>query len=313
MTSGGILLTALWIVFGVISFLLIAISAAVIFMLCSFLLRRRRPKISPKVFMPQKEELDAAYARLKEEGLECHHCESAGRKLYAEFIDKGTDRAAVLMHGLQGCGAHRAIDAQYYLDRGYSVLLPDFRACGGSDGRFCGMGMFEREDIPVWTELLKARLGADCRIVLDGVSMGAASALLIAGDGQCPNVRAVIADAPYSSFKEMCRTIAAARKLPPFLFSALYPFQRFWGYVLLGKDLDKAAPIALMESMQVPVLFLHGEADDFVPCDMSREMAEHCAAPATLFTLPDVPHVGMRALHRAECEAKMDEFLSEIM
>lgn len=304
----------LWIVLALLALALLAALGFSLYMAQFFLHRKRKQKPCPSAYKPHMDELYAAYDALKAQGLEEHFCRSEGKTVYADFMPQSSDKAAVLLHGVLGRGRDRAMDARYYLDRGYSVLMPDLRGCGRSEGRYCGMGMYTREDMLVWFELLKARLGADVKIVVDGISMGAGSALLIAGDGKCPNVKAVIADAPFSSFKEMCRDIFEKRKFPKWLFPLLYPPERFWCRVLLGKDLKKAAPAALMEQMRTPVLFLHGEADAFVPCEMSRRMFERCASEKkALLTLPEVPHVGMRVMHRTACENKMDELLSDIM
>ncbi len=273
----------------------------------------RRPwkqKPCPRALIPHLDELAAMETKLLAIGIEDHYCVSGGKRLHAGLIDRGGKRVAVLVHGVGGRGRDRYLDAQYYLDRGYSLLFPDLHGCGKSEGRFYGMGEFERRDLPVWLALLRGRFGEDCQIVLDGISMGASSVLLTAGDGLAPNIAAVIEDCGFSSAREEIVHCLEGRRLPAFPF---YPAIRLLMRLCGGYDLDRAEPLALMRRMQVPVLFIHGEADAFVPCSMAREMYALCASEKALYTVPGATHVGSRVFDRAGCEAKMDEFLARVL
>lgn len=275
-----------------------------------FMRRPWRHKPCPRALEPHLGELEAMEEKLRGLGLEDHYCVSGGCRLHAGLLDRGGRRVAVLIHGIEGSARDRYLDAVYYLDRGYSLLFPDLHACGLSEGRWYGMGEFERRDLPVWLALVCARFGPDCRIVLDGVSMGASSALLTAGDGKAQNIAAVVADCGFSSAKEEIEHCLEGRHLPSFPF---YPAIRLLMRLFTGYDLNRAEPLSLMRKMRTPVLFIHGEADALVPCSMAREMYVLCASEKELYTVPGASHVGSRVTDRAGCEAKMDEFLSRVM
>lgn len=270
----------------------------------------RRPwhhKSCPHALEPYLDELLAKETELREMGLEDHFAQSEGYELHACLLDRGSKKIAVLLHGIEGSASDRYLDTQFYLDRGYNLFLPDLRGCGLSEGHFYGMGEYERRDMLVWLRLLRARFGDDCEIVLDGVSMGASAVLLVAGDNLAPNLAAVVADCGFSSARAIHAHCLDSLHLP------LYPI--YWALRLLVRllaryDLNRADPLALMRRMQTPVLFLHGEADSYVPCSMTREMYMLCASDKDIYTVPGARHVASRVVDRDGCEEKMDEFLA---
>lgn len=273
----------------------------------------RRPwhkKPCPHALEPYLDELLAMEETLREMGLEDHFAESEGFTLHACLLDRGSKKIAVLVHGIEGCARDRYLDAQYYLDRGYNLLIPDLRGCGLSEGHWYGMGQYERHDLLVWLRLLCARFGDDCQIVLDGVSMGASSVLLTAGDGHAPNLAAVVADCGYTSAREEIAHGLSKFRVP--LFPS-YPIMRLLMALFARYDMNKAAPRELMRKMKTPVLFIHGEADGYIPCAMAHEMYMLCASEKAIYTVPGARHVGSRVTDRAGCEAAMDAFLGQFI
>lgn len=292
----------------VIALLLVAGLGMAVYMMWTRLMRRPwHKKPCPHALEPYLDELLEKEAELREMGLEDHFAESDGYTLHACLLDQGSKKIAVLVHGIEGCARDRYLDTQYYLDRGYNLFLPDLRGCGLSEGHWYGMGQYERRDLLVWLRLLCARFGSDCEIVLDGVSMGASSVLLTAGDGKAPNLAAVVADCGYTSAREEIAHGLDQFHLP--LFPS-YPLLRLLMAIFARYDLNKAAPLALMRQMKTPVLFIHGEADGYIPCSMAHEMHMLCASDKDIYTVPGAHHVGSRVDDRAGCEAKMDEFLA---
>jgi len=87
---------------------------------------------------------------------------------------------------------------------------------------------------------------------------------------------------------------------------------RLWGRLLMGYDLRKASPMDALQRCRVPALFIHGEADDVVPCYMVRRLFAACAAPKSILTIPGARHVESRVLDRPLCEGAMDRFLNEL-
>ena len=194
----------------------------------------------------------------------------------------------ILFHGYRGlaerdlCGA-----VQRCYSVGHSALLVDQRAAGDSEGHVITFGVRESEDALVWIEAVTRRFGESRPIVLAGVSMGATTVMLAAGYPLPPNVVGVLADCGYTTAEAIIKKVIGKMGLPA---APLYPLVRL-GAILYGDFDPKLAdcPAALARAT-VPVIFFHGETDDFVPCEMSRENFAACVAPKRLVTTPGAGH-----------------------
>lgn len=195
----------------------------------------------------------------------------------------------IQFHGYRGmalrdfCGGNKLAR-----EMGQNTLLVDQRANGQSGGHTITFGVKERRDCLYWIRYVSERFGADTPIFLSGVSMGAATVLMATELPLPQNVLGVIADCPYSSPEEIIRKVCKEdRHLPPapsFLLVRLSArlFGRF--------NVREASAVEAVRRTALPILLIHGEADRFVPCDMSREIARACASPCTLVTVPDAGH-----------------------
>ena len=171
---------------------------------------------------------------------------------------------------------------------GHNTLIIDQRAHGKSEGETITFGIMERYDVLCWIDYVIQRFGKDTPIFLTGVSMGAATVLMTTDLPLPKNVIGVIADCPDSSPRAIIRKVIADMKLPVTL---AYPFAVL-GALLFGKfqGLGKISAVNAVKHASVPILIIHGEADSFVPCDMSREIAAACASEIRLVTVPDADH-----------------------
>lgn len=194
----------------------------------------------------------------------------------------------ILFHGYRGeaerdmCGS---IPRCFAL--GHSAFIVEQRAAGSSDGHIITFGVKEHRDCLTWVDFAVRRFGPDTRLILTGISMGAATVLLAAGQPLPPQVKGVLADCGYSSGPEMIRKTIREMHLP---LSVAYPFVRLAGRLFGGFDIENATPLEAVRHSTVPIIFIHGEADNFVPCAMSREMHRVCASPSRLLTVPDAGH-----------------------
>ena len=194
----------------------------------------------------------------------------------------------LMMHGYRGdaerdlCGG-----VQRCFEMKRSVLLVDQRGCGRSDGHVISFGINEHRDCLDWARYLNKRFGKDVPIILTGISMGAATVMIAAGQDVPENVVGVIADCGYTSAKEIIQKVIQDLHLPPKLS---YPFVKLGARLFGHFDLESYSPIDAMKSCKVPVFFVHGESDDFVPCDMSRACSKACAKENILLTVPGAGH-----------------------
>jgi fermentation-respiration switch protein FrsA (DUF1100 family) len=179
------------------------------------------------------------------------------------------------------CGVQRA----FAVNR--NALLINQRASGDSDGNICTFGINEYKDCLKWIDFAVQKFGEDCKLILTGISMGAATVLTAAGENLPKNVIGVLADCPFSSAKEIIQKVITDMRLPA---KIVYPFVKL-GAKIFGKfDLEENSPMQAMSSCQVPVIFLHGDADDFVPWQMSVKLHEACQSKKKLVLIKGAPH-----------------------
>ena len=194
----------------------------------------------------------------------------------------------ILFHGYRG-NSERDLSAgvERCFALGRNALIVDHRASGGSEGKTITFGVLERLDCLSWVDFAVRRFGSDVKIILTGISMGAATVMMALGEELPKNVVCVLADCGYSSPKEIIKKVMVDMKLPADL---LYPFVKL-GAKLFGRfDLEEISPMEGVRRAKIPVIFIHGEADGFVPCDMSRSLYESCASQKKLLTVPDAGH-----------------------
>ena len=194
----------------------------------------------------------------------------------------------LMMHGYRGraerdlCGG-----VQRCFALGRNALIVDQRACGDSEGRVITFGVKESRDCLSWVEYLNGRFGPDVKIMLTGISMGASTVLTAAGQPLPDTVVGVLADCGYTSARTIIKKVIRQLKLPADL---LYPFVRLGALLFGGFDPNDAPPVEVLRNCRIPVIFYHGDADDFVPCDMSRENYAVCPTDKQLVIIPNAGH-----------------------
>ena len=212
-----------------------------------------------------------------------------GLTLRAKFYEYAPGATIeLMMHGYRG-NAERDLcgGVQRCFALGHSALVVDQRACGNSDGNIITFGIREHLDCLKWVELLIETFGPDVKILLTGISMGASTVLMAAGQPLPENVIGVLADCGYTSAKEIIKVVIRQMKLPPTL---AYPFVKLGALLFGGFNLDKETAISAVARCKVPVIFYHGESDNFVPCYMSKENYDACTSRKQLVTIPGAGH-----------------------
>lgn len=218
-----------------------------------------------------------------------------GTELFGRYYHH-RDGAPLLLgfHGYKGTSLRDNMGgAQIAQALGYNMLLPDQRAHGLSGGHTITLGIKERYDCLAWANYAARRFGSETPILLMGISMGAATVLLATGLALPANVRGVIADCGFTSPRAIARKcIRQWFHIPP---DPLYLIGRLAVRLLGGVDLDdKAADCrTALAGSRLPLLLIHGAADDFVPCEMSREnFAASAADPddKQLLLIAGAPH-----------------------
>ena len=179
----------------------------------------------------------------------------------------------IMLHGYRS-GAERDFcgGLKFGIDSGFNVLLVDQRAHGKSEGKCLTFGIKERYDCLTWINYVISQAGGSCKIALYGMSMGAATVLMAAGSGLPKNVACIVADCGYTSPKAIIKKVIREMHYPVF---PTYALVRLGGMLFGGFDIEEYSAVQAMEKCDIPVLFIHGDDDRFVPCDMSRPRKAH--------------------------------------
>ena len=194
----------------------------------------------------------------------------------------------LMFHGYRGtaekdlCGG-----VQRCFRLGHSALLVDQRGSSKSQGNVISFGVKEHKDCLRWAEFMSRRFGQDAKVILCGISMGASTVMLAAGEELPSCVVGVLADCGFSTAKDIICKVIRDMKLPPRL---AYPFVWLGGRIFGGFDLRQSDCPAALRRSRVPVLLFHGKGDRFVPCEMSEVNYAACAAPKKLVLVENAGH-----------------------
>lgn len=198
-------------------------------------------------------------------------------------------RTAILAHGYSGKGKDMGVYAKLYYERlGFNILLPDARGHGESGGGYIGFGWPERQDYLQWIQYIIDEIGPDTQIVLHGVSMGGATVLMTSGEALPPQVKAIVSDCAYTSVKaQLSYQLRRMYRLPsfPFVQSASLVTRLKAGY-----HFSEASALDQVRKARVPILFIHGDDDKFVPFSMMDELYEACGSPKEKLVVQGAGH-----------------------
>ena len=212
-----------------------------------------------------------------------------GLTLHAKYFEYAPGAVTEIMfHGYRGT-AERDLSGgiQRCFALGRNILLIDQRTSCGSEGHVISFGINEHRDCLAWVDFAVKTFGPDVKLVLTGLSMGASTVIMAAGKELPENVVGVLADCGFSSPKKIIKKCAKDLHYP---VNLIYPFIKLGAKIFGHFDLEEYSPLEALKTCKIPIIFFHGEDDDFVPCDMSREMYQACTSPKELVTIPNAGH-----------------------
>ncbi len=237
-----------------------------------------------------------------------------GARLHALYIRaaQATPQTAVIVHGYTDNAVRMLMIAHLYSHTlGYNVLLPDLRNAGLSEGNHFQMGWADRSDIRLWQTVANATFGSRTRQVLHGISMGAAAVMMTASDNPLPYLHAVIEDCGYTSvWDEFEHRLRIDFQLPAFplmhVTSALCKGLYGWSF----SEADALTPL---RSCRLPMLFIHSDADTYVPTPMVYRLYAAKPAPKAIFITRGSQHAMSYRDHREAYTAAVRNFLQTYM
>ena len=230
-----------------------------------------------------------------------------GLKLAARYYNNNSDKTIILVHGYRSTSTRDFSTAvKMYMNFGFNVLLCDQRCSGRSEGRIITFGVKEHRDVLSWVDLIKNKYNTE-NIVLDGISMGATTVLL-ASEKAPKCVKRIVADCGFTSPVEIIKYVGKkyfklnATLILPILNLLCLIFGRFSIYNI--------STIDSLKNSDIPVLFVHGAADDFVPCEMSQRTYDSIIERARIIIVEGAGHGLSYFVDTERVENELKSFLN---
>nr|WP_243894694.1 alpha/beta hydrolase [Clostridium perfringens] len=184
-----------------------------------------------------------------------------------------TNKFIVLVHGVSICyvGSLKYFDIFY--KNGFNILIVNQRRHGKSEGKYSTYGFYEKYDVNMWIEYLKSRFGNDIILGLHGESMGAGTVMETIPLND--SIKFVIEDCGYSNFHELIGfqiTHAYKNRLVRKILRSSLIFANFFMKTKAKFSMKKIVPIDIVSSTSLPIMFIHGKEDYFVPWYMAVDL-----------------------------------------
>ncbi|EDT27479.1 conserved hypothetical protein [Clostridium perfringens CPE str. F4969] len=184
-----------------------------------------------------------------------------------------TNKFIVLVHGVSICyvGSLKYFDIFY--KNGFNLLIVNQRRHGKSEGKYSTYGFYEKYDVNMWIEYLKSRFGNDIILGLHGESMGAGTVMETIPLND--SIKFVIEDCGYSNFHELIGfqiTHAYKNRLVRKILRPSLIFANFFMKTKAKFSMKKIVPIDIVSSTSLPMMFIHGKEDYFVPWYMAVDL-----------------------------------------
>ena len=214
-----------------------------------------------------------------------------GAKLKARILIPKISNGRLILacHGARSHGTGEfAFMSDWFYKNGYTVIMPDHRGCGESDGKYMGYGIHESNDTFLWLDYAKKRFG-NMPVFLLGVSMGAATVLMMNDRLEnYDNIKGTVADCSYTSaWDEFSYQMKTSFHLPNF---PILHICNLYNKILTGFSFKDASPLNSVKNATKPILFIHGEKDDFVPFYMRDILYDNCPSKKFKLSVKDAVH-----------------------
>lgn len=238
-----------------------------------------------------------------------------GITLHADYLpaEHETDKLVIGFHGYTSCGMNDfSTLSHYYHDRGYDCLIVDNRAHGKSEGDYIGFGILDRFDCITWVKYINERFNNAKKVLLHGISMGAATILMASGMDELPDtVKCIVADCGFTSpYDVFSHILKRDYHLPPFpvmnINDALSRKKAGYGF-------QDYSTLDSMKTAHCPILFIHGKEDDFVPTEMSVRNFNACTSPKKLLLVENASHAASLYEEQKLYEDTVTEFTDKYL
>jgi fermentation-respiration switch protein FrsA (DUF1100 family) len=232
-----------------------------------------------------------------------------GTRLHAYYVaaPSPTSKTAVIVHGYTDNAIRMMmIGYLYNHNLGFNILLPDLRYSGLSEGNAFQMGWLDRKDVMQWMNIANEIYGDSTQMVVHGISMGGATTMMVSGEQQPDYVKCFVDDCGYTSvWDQFKKELKEDFDLPAFPLMHTTSLLCDWVY---DWNFKEASALEQVKKCQLPMLFIHGEKDDYVQTWMVYELYEAKPEPKELWTVPNADHATSYKLNKQEYTEKVKQF-----
>ena len=214
----------------------------------------------------------------------------------------------IMMHGYRGTGERdlsTGIKRAHICNR--NALVIDQRASGHSEGHVITFGIKESKDCLSWINHCIEYFGKDIKILITGISMGAATVMNASAYDLPSNVVGILADCGYDSAKNIIIKTIKEMKLPPKIF---YPFVKLGARIYGGFNLEEISPLEAMKKCKLPIIFMHGTKDSIVPAYMSKNVYDLCQSTKRLVYIEGSDHGIAYLVDPEKYVSELEDFFS---
>ena len=250
-------------------------------------------------------------------GFERHEIISdRGQKLrgYLMRPEKPSDVYVFGSHGYRSDGKGEwCYFAKFYVEEmGYNFFFVDHQSHGESEGEYIGFASHEHKDALKWLRYMNDTFGKDIKIFLHGISMGSATVMLMTGNNDLPdNVKFTVADCGYTSAMDEFSYKIDTLNLP---FKPLVPVISAINHKRAGYDFQKDTDaLSAVKKARVPMLFVHGDKDLFVPTKMVYELYDACTSEKELFVVAGADHAKSYHIDKDGYEARVRAMIEKYL
>ena len=229
-------------------------------------------------------------------------------QLHSYVVTQNSNKWAIVVHGYGGSGKLMSDKSKYFYDMGYNVLIPDLRGHGKSEGDYIGMGWKDRLDIISWINFI-IKENPNAEIVLHGTSMGAATVLMTSGENLPSNVKAIVADCAYTSaWDEFSYQLETYLKVPSYY---ILNVTNMVTKLKAGYSLKEASALECVKKATVPILYIHGDKDKFVPYSMMDKLYDATNSPKEKLTIDGGEHANSDLVSPFLYWLTLEDFLNQ--
>lgn len=183
--------------------------------------------------------------------------------------EKSEGKVMILCHGYRSFPYFDfSASAKMYYEKGFDLLFIVHRTHLESEGKYITFGINERYDLLNWIKFVDKRTDGKAKILLAGVSMGAATVMYTLGLKLPQSVKGAVCDCGFNTPKKVIGFALIEVFKKKWLASFMSNFVSFAALFKIGSFLGKVNTSKSLRHNKLPVMFAHGKADDVVPYEM---------------------------------------------